>query len=454
VILHTSRFFIDRLTASLLVVPILLVALACGDREDDPSRPPNVIYIVSDDHGYPDFGFMGSQTVLTPTLDELAAGGTVFRNGYSTSSICAPSLQSLLTGLHPFGINFRLLQLRMRGIERPAKTQLQDFSTLPGLLADRGYRSFQGGKIVERNYRMAGFTSGMTSGDEAREGWGRASEIGRSTMKPVTDFIDENRDRPFFLWYVPLLPHIPHDAGPRFRRPFEERGYSDSVVSYYANILRFDASVKELLDHLDRRGLRERTLIVLLADNGWDRRIGVRTGPIVGLAGDRGKKSMFDLGFRTPIVLNWPGQIDAGVTRDELVSTVDLFPTVLDYAGAPPMQDRMGRSLRPLLEGRGEWKRSNVVGSMVHVRENALRPSGLGPAIVAKPEFSFFLREDRWHFIWHQDWNVEELYDLDADPFEVENLASRHPRRIQRFKKQVRAWQRRVEQNAMRKPGS
>ncbi len=441
----------QRIAAALCICTAALSMLACGDAE--APRPPNVIYIVSDDHGYPDFGFMGSETVLTPTLDQLAAEGTVFRNGYTTSSICAPSLQSLLTGLHPFGFNFRLLQLRLRGIARPPRTQLQDFATLPRLLADRGYRSFQGGKIVERNYALAGFTAGVTGPEAEEEGWGRVSAIGRLTMKPVTDFIDQNLERPFFLWYVPLLPHIPHDADARFREPFERRGYSDAIVAYYANISRFDASVKVLLDHIERRGLRENTLIVFLADNGWDRRIGTISGPMLGMAGDRGKKSMYDLGFRTPIVLSWPGHVPAGVVRDELVSTVDLYPTVLDYADAPAMADRMGQSLRPLLEGGKRWKRRSVIGSMVHLRENPLRPERLGPVVVTKPEFSFFLRMNEWHYIWHQDWGVEELYDIEADPFELNDLVDEHPRLAQRLQKRIGAWQHLVEAKAVPRSG-
>ncbi|MBW2667774.1 MAG: sulfatase-like hydrolase/transferase [Deltaproteobacteria bacterium] len=140
----------------------LLCSFACT-LERAPERPPNIVLIIGDDHGYRDFGFMGSEIVETPNLDRLATGGVVFPLGYSTASVCRPSLRSLLTGLHPLEFE-RFEQQRIRqGTKAVPKTPLRDiFQTLPTLLAERGYVSFQSGKFQEGNFENAGFTHGMT----------------------------------------------------------------------------------------------------------------------------------------------------------------------------------------------------------------------------------------------------------------------------------------------------
>lgn len=426
----------------LMLIVLLLAAFSFPQWGCGPSIAgrPNLVLIISDDQGYPDFGFMGSEHVATPELDRLAAEGTVFRNAYLTSSICGPSLQSLLTGLNPFEYNVRLIGLRQRGIVRGSKSALQDFSTLPRLLGRRGYATFQGGKIVETDHEIAGFSDGIShlAGETAT--WAGAGMIARSTMQPIYDFIDDNADNPFFLWFAPLLPHLPHDAPARYRAAFEGKGYSPAAIAYYANIARFDEAVGQLIQHLEEQGLRENTLIVFLSDNGWDQGPFAPRGAI-GLGGKMGKKSMYELGFRTPIVFNWSGQVPAGVVHDDLVSSIDLYPTFLDYAGVPAMSGRHGESLRSVIEGRGKWKREHLLGSMVHVRDHVLRPAGLGEVSLTRPEFSYFVRSERWHYIWHKDWGADELFDLHVDPEENLDVAFRHPRLVTMFRKEILEWQ-------------
>ncbi len=422
--------------AVLLAGTFLLPQWGCAPPTD---QRPNLVLIISDDHGYRDFGFMGSERVATPELDRLAAEGTVFRNAYLTASICGPSLQSLLTGLHPFEYNVRLNRLKLQGIVRGARFALQDFSTLPRLLGERGYASFQGGKIVEARHEIAGFGDGLSDDGVASGSWAGGAMIARSTMQPVYDFIDENRGNPFFLWFAPLLPHTPHDAPARYRTPFEKQGYSAAAVAYYANIARFDEAVGQLVRHLESRGLRENTLIVFLSDNGWDQDPFAPFGAL-GLGGVKGKKSMYELGFRTPIVFNWRGHVPAGAVRNELVSSVDLYPTFLDYAEHSAMPDRSGESLRPLIEGRGRWDRKLLIGSMAHVRGQALRPKKLGEVSLVRPEFSYFVRSNRWHYIWHQDWGADELFDLHADSEENHNVVMQHPKIVAAFRREIQHW--------------
>ncbi|MBW2273690.1 MAG: sulfatase-like hydrolase/transferase [Deltaproteobacteria bacterium] len=406
----------------------------------DAARPPNIVLIVSDDQGYRDFGFMGAEHARTPNLDVLAASGTVFRNGFSTSSLCGPALRSLLTGLQPYQWDARMDLRRERGIARKRGYYMLDYVTLPGLLQERGYRSFQGGKLVEQTYQAAGFTHGLSQeGDDFRFG-GPATELGRSaSLDPLFEFIDESGDEPFFLWFAPMLPHSPHDAPKAQREPFAGRGLSDQAVAYYANVLRFDALVGELLDHLDRGGQRENTLIVFLADNGWDqapdyqwlsRRVD----------GAHGKMTMYELGFRTPIVFSWPGRVPAGQLRDELVSGVDLFPTLLDWAGAAPRPERPGFDLRPLIEEGGAWPREVVIGSMRFVRPHPLRPPDRDPISRGTAEPAFFLRTPRWYYIWYEDWGRDQLFDMESDPGQSLDRVDEHPQLRRRFRGQIEQW--------------
>lgn len=145
------------------------------------------------------------------------------------------------------------------------------FETLPRLLARRGGASFQAGKFREGSYEDGGFTDGVTRVPTAAFGVGSEAEaIGRSTMQPVWDFLRRHRESPFFLWFAPTLPHLPYDPGAEHRALYGETGVTGA---YLANVTRFDAVVGQLLARLDELELRERTLVVYLADNGIDFRI-------------------------------------------------------------------------------------------------------------------------------------------------------------------------------------
>jgi uncharacterized sulfatase len=451
---------------SYLVAFSFIYTLACDDRpEPRLTGPPNIVLIIGDDHGYPDFGFMGSPHVATPSLDRLAQQGTVFTHGFAAASVCRPSLRSLLTGLHPVQWEQHIDALAERGVRRPRGEEMQDFVTLPSLLASAGYRSFEGGKFWEVDYRLAGFTDGMETRDGDQRAGGAGSELGRSTMEPLFSFIDEHASAPFFVWFSPKLPHFPHDASAEYEAPYAGRDLSIKAIRYYANVTRFDARVGELLEILEQRGLRENTLVVYLADNGWDQGPRVSSFPgsreawqrMEGFDGERGKKSMYELGFRTPIILSWPGHVPAGVVRDQLVSAVDLFPTLLDYAqpraakprAAQPRAaalelppGRPGHSLRPLLEGGADWPRTEVIGAMSKVRMSSKRPADRPAPNYNDREPAYFLRSRDWYYIWREDWGSEELYDVHLDPKQTRDLATERPELTRRLRARIEDWKR------------
>jgi uncharacterized sulfatase len=410
-----------------LAVALLLVC-ACGAGPDgaDP-RPPNIVLIIGDDHGYRDFGFMGSEIAHTPNLDRLAAGGTVFPFGYSTASVCRPALRSLLTGLYPIEFDRREQRLRREGIPPSPRTPLRDhFHTLPALLAQQGYASFQSGKFQEGAYRNAGFTHGMTE-QAGRDGRMQGIRIARETMEPVFAFIDEHVEEPFFVWLAPQLPHLPHNAPEEYLTRYKGLDLPWFAPRYYAAVTWFDAAVGRLVQHLEDRGVRDRTLIVYLADNGWQ-----VPGPDVDydyvLGGHQGKASLHEAGFRTPIIFNLPGGIPAGKTRDTLVSSVDLYPTLLDFAGAAAV-NRRGLNLRRTLAGLETSTRTALIGTAA-----ALRSDREG-----EPSGGAFLRTRRWHYLWYND-GREALFDLAADPDEKRDVAEGHPDVTKAYRKRIRRW--------------
>ena len=402
---------------------LALLLVACGAPPEVPEQP-NIVLIISDDHGYPDYGFMGSPAVRTPHLDRLAAEGVAFTQGYSTASVCRPALATLLTGLLPIQMHF-WERKRMRA--RRSVPFVTELETLPRLLAARGYASFQAGKHWEGSARDGGFDEGMI--DPAfevpvNEQW---HELLRKTVTPVSQFLARHRDRPFLLWYAPLVPHLPHDAPKRHRAIYADAPRPER--DYYAAISWLDEDVGRLVEEVRGLGLERRTLFVYLADNGWDVGRSEYLGAMLG--GPQGKMSLHGLGLRTPVIFRWLGGVEPGPLRSELVSFTDVFATLVDYGGAAMPPGREGRSLRPLLEGRGTWERAEVAGWMSRLRGQKGLPE--------HERGGFFWRDLRWHYT-RMASGLEALYDLAADPHERRDVASEHPETVARLRDRVADW--------------
>jgi uncharacterized sulfatase len=342
---------------------ILAVAVVSGTvRTVEAVDRPNVVMILADDQSYRDFGFMGNDLVHTPHIDRLAAHSARYPNGYVPMSVCRPSLATLLTGLYPHqhGIHFNhpppgLRSMRAMTGEQYRRTRattdylIDNVPTLPRILARHGYVCLQTGKHWEGRYRTTGFTHGMTQGrpadrlgqltgtreqdggDWVAHGNGDAGlVIGRETMQPIYDFVDQYSGRqPFFVWYAPFLPHTPFDAPHQFRQVYDDRDIPDRLLPYYAEIARFDETVGRLLAYLAAKNLLDNTLIVFAADNGF-RPDELRPNR----QNSRSKLSEYDDGLRTPILIRWDG-VSKQADHEQLVHAIDLVPTVLSAARLP-----------------------------------------------------------------------------------------------------------------------
>jgi len=418
------------------LLSLLLVAV-WGCQPGEPAaeaRRPNIILIIGDDQGYRDFGFMGSEIAITPHLDALAESGALFPSGYATASVCQPSLRTLLTGLEPLEFATRARQLPGDG------ANIRRFATLPRVLGAHGYTSFQSGKYWEGTYEAAGFDEGMLDSPASVE---RSNGILREGLEPVLEFVDRNRDGPFFVWFAPKLPHIPHDPPPGFLRPYLRSDMPLDVASYFGCISWLDDGIGQLLDHLERLGIRDDTLVVFLSDNGWEETAtdASADGNVAMFGGPSGKMSLYETGFRTPVIFHWPGRIGAGRVIDQLISLADLYPTLISLAGIEPVPNRNGRDLRAALEEERPLEPRALIGFMDVVRSDTRAGKRLGRR--SQVSGGHFYRDPTWHYV-HYLARPSELYRIVDDPDERNDLARQNPQLVARFDVEIGDWDRRM----------
>jgi arylsulfatase A-like enzyme len=403
---------------------------------------PNVLFILSDDQAWTDYGFMGHDTIRTPHLDKLASQGAIFPRAYVPMSLCRPSLATLVTGLYPhqhrisgndpvFKANARkaryqseeYLQLNERLI-----AHIEEHPTVPRLLGQAGYRSLQTGKWWEGNPARGGFTTGMTHGDPqrgARHG-DAGLDIGRKGLKPIYDFLDAKSDQPWFIWYAPMLPHTPHTPPDRLLAKYTAAGKSEHIAKYQAMCEWWDETCGELLKAIDDRGLAGNTLVVYVTDNGW------LQDPDNPRYAPRSKRSPNEGGIRSPIILRWPGQIEPA-RHETLVSSIDLAPTILSACGVDVPKSMPGLDLLDICKHAGQSERTQLFGEIF---EHDI-PDVDDPVKGLTHRWTI---EGDWKLILPVGDGAAELYNLNDDPHENQNLAAQNPERVAALTKGIDAW--------------
>lgn len=412
---------------------------------------PNIILLVGDDQGYPYFGFMGADYVQTPNMDKLAASGTLFTEGYVPQNHCRPSLQTLMTGTLPINHEQHIAQLikekqipedSIVGFKHHA---MQYFNTLPRILKKKGYNSFQGGKWWEFNYQNGGFDDGMTKGwkkgDKQNKDWflqfmgGDGRQLARATMQPVYDFVDANKNDPFFIWFAPELPHYPFDAPDKYYNIYKDENMTESAKRYYANCTWFDDGVGELVRYLKEQGEFDNTLFVYVNDNGWEqephqefRSDSLRWHN----GGDKGKLSVYDQSFRTPIIFSWKDKIEAGAKSKALMHSADIPATILDYLDMEIPEDYYGKSYKTLIEDTSKTNRDIIIGQATQMRSE---DDMMGMKIKA-----YWARTNDWFFQWNLTLETIALFDMNTDPRNDTNLAETYPEKVKAFQEKIEAW--------------
>jgi arylsulfatase A-like enzyme len=441
--------------AVLLSVVLATSAMSARDHgraQVQAPAPPNILLIISDDHAWSDYGFMGHSVVRTPALDRLAAESRLYTRGYVPTALCRPSLATLLTGRYPHqhGITGNDPPGGAATMSDPARRAamvdvFRRNKVLPALLADKGYVSFQSGKWWEGRPQDFGFTKAMTHGDVARQGrhGDEGLTIGRQGLQPIYDFIDSAAGNPFFVWYAPFLPHMPHTPPDRLLKKYQAPDVAPPVARYYAMIEWLDETVGQLLDHLDRRSLRDNTVVIYVADNGWIQSPGPGPQPPT-----RAKMSPYDAGIRTPVIIRWPGRITAARDEKTLVGSIDVMPTLLRAAGITPAVELPGVDL---LDARALAARKALFGSLfVHTAVEVVNPA-------ANLKYRYAIREDGWKLVEPytpnrnatlmidgrtSDWMrfEPELYNVVADPREEKDRAAERPDLVKALRAAIGGW--------------
>ena len=439
-------------TQTILVVFLTALALFTAKLAAAES-PPNIVLILSDDQAWTDFGFMGHEAIETPNLDKLAKESVMFRRGYVPSALCRPSLATLITGLYPHQHQITGNYPADTGANRAHATRtgvdarellisnIDKHPTVPRLLAEQGYLSFQSGKWWEGSYQRGGFTDGMTRGfpnPGGRHG-DEGLKIGREGMQPVNDFIDSAIDarKPFFLWYAPFLPHKPHNPPRRILAKYQKEGRPKSIARYYAMCDWFDETCGQLLDRLDEKGIADNTLVIYVTDNGWIQR------PDSDVYAERSKRSPYEGGTRTPILFRWPGKLKPA-DRPELCSSIDIVPTILAAADADIPESLPGLNLLPHLQDGTPIEREAIFGeTFAHDIADIENPqASLMYRWVIRGHDKLLLTYDGQfgEMKYPPQSGAPQLYDLKADPREKINLAAQNPALVKELRELLTQW--------------
>jgi N-sulfoglucosamine sulfohydrolase len=396
---------------------LCLAAVAAGWGAAEP--PPNIVLVTADDLGM-QLGSYGYEGVTTPHLDQLAEEGIRFARAYVTAASCSPSRASLLTGLYPH-------QNGQWGLAHLGFSMRPGLPNLVALLKQRGYRTGQIGKLHVEPEGDFPFDDKKIDIEPTREP--------AAVRARCEGFLRDTGKTPFFLYVNLFDPHMPftRDLGgsPKVKvepgaaavLPFVGRDspqLRQETADYLTCVNRLDEVMGELLGVLRRRGLEKNTLIVFVSDNGPEF--------------SRGKVTCFEAGTQVPLLVRWPGHFRTGV-REELVSTVDLLPTLLELAQAPVPAGLPGRSLVPLLEGRKvAWRTTLATECNSHEPrmfnpQRALREGRYKviQTLLQDPALKWpdGLTRESYRKIQPEAGRGEwmELYDLEKDPHEFKNLA-------------------------------
>lgn len=414
------------------------------------TRRPNIIFILADDMGYGDTAIYGQRKIATPNIDRLARGGMLFTQGYAGAPVCGPSRCSLMTGLHTGHTRIRDNtsigggKLGTKGgspqlWRRP--NLLPEDRTVAQYLQAAGYRTGLMGK-----WHLDGFEVNATPpkfGFDEFKGWliqhdttpgywptqrvhgdqlvdiseNANGKHGRYEPFMVTedslDFIERHKDAPFFLYAAYNSPHSPYTA-PDFGPYADRAGWADDEKYYAAMIHYLDQGIGKLLDKLASAGLEQDTVIFFASDNGPRSEPTVQQTRVADFFDSNGgltgyKRDMYEGGIRDPWIVRWTGKIPAGAVSDVPVYFPDFLPTALDLAGARAARTD-GVSLKPLLVDPHSKPAERFMYWEFY-----------------DPEFRQAARWGKWKAVRLKRNGPLELYDLERDPKESQNLAARHP---------------------------
>ena len=396
-----------------------------------PKRKANIIFVMLDDAGIGDFGCYGQEKIKTPVMDRMAKEGMRFTQAYTASPVCAPCRCTLMTGLHSGHCTRRGNRTTGNppgaGKDRGLVPLRPDDFTIAAMLKKAGY--------VTGGYGKWGLGNPGTTGTPEKHGFdhfygyldqvhahnyytdylirdGRRETVGQGGKNPYShhlihkaamDFIRKYKDRPFLLYLPYTLPHgkyvIPDNA------PYDKESWTTTEKNYAAMITLADRDVGQVLGLLKELGLDDNTIVFYTSDNGPNPPFLKRFNSAAGLRGV--KRSLYEGGIRMPMVVRWPGKVPAGVVSDCIWTFVDFMPTAADIAGTSPPDNMDGMSILPTLLGRKQEPHEMIYWEFHSPFHQAVRMGKFKGVRFGTAE-------------------PLELYDINADPGERNNIAARH----------------------------
>lgn len=415
-------------------------------------RPPNFLFILADDLGWGDLGCYGHRQIRTPNLDRLAGQGSLFTQFYVNSPVCSPSRTSFMTGRYParHRIHGHLATAELN--EKRGMPNWLDPSvpTLPRLLKGAGYATGHFGKWhlgsgpgapAYEAYGIGDHRTAVSNGP----GWPAQPGFWAKSTGLIVDeairFVEQNRSRPFYLNVWTLLPHAILNPTEEQMEPYGRFGpgndtpHKGALQVYYASVTNLDQEVGRLLNRLDELGLARDTVVLFSSDNGpEDIHITNASHSGVGTPGPfRGRKrSLYEGGVRVPFLARWPGRVKAGRVDDRSVLTaVDLLPTLAGMAELKaPGRELDGEDVSDMLMNGARPRTKPILWEWrFHI---------FGDTLNRSPMLS--IRDGRWKLLMNPDGSRTELYDIPADPSELNNLAPRHPEVVGRLSTGLLAW--------------
>ena len=428
----------------------------------DYARPPNIVLILADDLGYTDVACYGSKYYETPNIDRLAAQGLRFTNGYTCGPNCQPTRAALLsgqygprTGIYTVGSidRFDWKTRPLRPVDNVEQLPL-DKITLAQSLKRAGYSTAMFGKWhlgndAEHHPRQRGFDEAIVSqgkhfdfNTNPKVDYPAGTDLADFLTDKAEDFIRRHEAVPFFLYLPHFGVHSPHEAKPNLIEKFKSKpvvgGHRDP--SYAAMIASVDESVGRVVRLLDELKLAENTLVIFSSDNGGVggyEREGIHGGSITDNAPLKGGKGMlYDGGIHVPYIFRWTGKIAPTSTSETPVISVDLYPTLLEVAGAkaPSGYTLDGQSYASLLAHGGP-------GSLARAPIYWHFPGYLGAAQGTWRTLpGGAVRAGDWKLIEFFEDGRQELYNLREDVGEKNNLAMSQPAKVKELHEKLTAW--------------
>ncbi len=441
----------------------------------EQSKRPNIVFLLVDDLGWADVGAWGSSYHETPHIDALAASGMRFTSAYAACPVCSPTRASILTGRHPVRVGItdwikgrptsRVSNPRFQHVHDRDELALEE-TTLAEVLRDSGYQSCFLGKWhlggegflpTDQGFdlNIGGFHVGSPPGGYYapwKNPYLKAKHDREYLTERLTDesiaFLQKRAaDRPFFLYlsyynvHTPIQPdvrtvdHFRNKAGglppapePQTERRGKTRMRQDNP-DYASMIAAVDSSVGRLMETLQELQLQDNTIVCFFSDNGGLSTL-TRPGPTCNLPLRAGKGWLYEGGIREPMIIRAPGVTQPGQISDEPVCSMDFFPTLLELIGLPaaPELHPDGISLLPLLQGQTLPESRPLYWHYPHYHGSTWTP---GAAV----------RDGRWKLIEFYEFDEVELYDLEADIGEQQDLSQTHPERTNAMRRQLRKWQ-------------